>query len=203
MVRQATETAVSASISTPVLPSSLAVAVTRRPGSAASGSMSTVIFVKRQRMAERDQLVRLLRRHDAGDARRRRSRRPSWRCRRGSDPASPRAMTTAPLAVAVRAVTALSPTSTMSAVPSAARCVSRALIRPPRAFSRASSARVAAATSACRIRLSPTRIARTPARREPRDIGRREDAALADDEPIGGNERRQALRRRRASSRMS
>src|SRR5215470_375505 len=44
MVRQATETAVSASISTPVCPVTLAVARTMRPGKASSGSMSTAIL---------------------------------------------------------------------------------------------------------------------------------------------------------------
>src|SRR5690606_5087059 len=45
MVRQATETAVSASISTPVLPRTRTVAETRRPGSASSGSISTATLV--------------------------------------------------------------------------------------------------------------------------------------------------------------
>src|SRR5262245_7367692 len=44
MVRQATDTAVSASISTPVCPFTLAVARTIRPGKASSGSMSTAIL---------------------------------------------------------------------------------------------------------------------------------------------------------------
>src|SRR3954454_16996305 len=44
MVRQATETAVSASISTPVGPVTLTLARTRHPGRLASGSMSTVTF---------------------------------------------------------------------------------------------------------------------------------------------------------------
>ena len=45
MVRQATETAVSASISTPVWPVTLTVACTTKPGSACSGSMSTATLV--------------------------------------------------------------------------------------------------------------------------------------------------------------
>ena len=69
MVRQATDTAVSASISTPVWPVTFAVARTVRPGSLRSGAMSTAILESAQRMAERDQLVRLLGRHDAGDPR--------------------------------------------------------------------------------------------------------------------------------------
>ena len=104
-----------------------------------------------------------------------------------------RAMTTAPLAVAERAVTALSPTSTMSARPSAARCVRRAVHSAASAFSRASSARVAAATSACRIRLSPTRIARTPASRSRVTSAGVRDAALADEQPVGRHQRRQTL----------
>ena len=63
-------------------------------------------------------------------------------------------------------------------------------------------ARVAAATSAWRIRLSPMRKALTPTLREPCEIGRREQAALADDEPIGRHERREALGGLEASSRM-
>src|SRR5438270_3362961 len=44
MVRQATVTAVNASISTPVGPATFTLARTRQPGSFASGSMSTVTF---------------------------------------------------------------------------------------------------------------------------------------------------------------
>ncbi len=58
----------SASISTPVWPVTLTVARTTRPGSRWSGCDVDRDLGDGQRMTERDQLVRLLGRHDAGDA---------------------------------------------------------------------------------------------------------------------------------------
>ena len=69
MVRHATETAVSASISTPVWPVTLTVACTTKAGQGVLGLDVDRDLGDRQRMAERDQLVRALGRHDAGDAR--------------------------------------------------------------------------------------------------------------------------------------
>ena len=68
MVRQATETAVSASISTPVWPATFTSAVTRMPGGIARGLEVDGRLGDGERMAERDQLVGLLGGHDAGDA---------------------------------------------------------------------------------------------------------------------------------------
>ena len=144
-------------------------------------------------MAERDQLVRPLGGHDAGDP-------------RGADHVAllgiagedqverlPRHHDRAARRGGARGDRLVADIDHVGAAISRTRCVSRALIPAASAFSRASSARVAAATSACRIRLSPTRMARMPAAREPRHIGRREDAALADEQPVGRHQRRQAL----------
>ena len=104
-------------------------------------------------------------------------------------------MTTRPSATATRSVASLPETSTMRASPRLAEMgelcgrlgaalgfLATAISPPARgARSRASSARVAAATSACRIRLSPTRNVAMPTRGEPGEIGRRVDAAFADD----------------------
>ena len=57
------------------------------------------------------------------------------------------------------------------------------------------SARVAAATSSCRIRLSPTRKARTPEPRQAVEVGMGEDAALGDDDAVRRHARREALGR--------
>src|SRR4028119_534843 len=101
MVRQATDTAVSASISTPVWPDTLTSEVTRTPGRPAARARARATrrhpgaglarhpdfggdpharqalvegaidrnLGEQERMAQRDQLVRALRRHDAGEAR--------------------------------------------------------------------------------------------------------------------------------------
>ena len=76
------------------------------------------------------------------------------------------------------------------------------MLSPPCARRAPSSARVAAATSACRIRLSPTRKADMPTR-QPREIGRREDAALADQRCGPSGSAARALRWSRAWSRRS
>ena len=54
-------------------------------------------------------------------------------------------------------------------------------------------ARVAASTSACRIRLSPTRKVRTPARGSRARSAWRDDAALGDDDASARHARRQPL----------
>ncbi len=66
--------------------------------------------------------------------------------------------------------------------------------------SRASRLRVAAVTSVCRIRLSPTRKVLMPTAASAREIGRREDAALADDDLAGRHPRRKPLAHCRARS---
>ena len=66
-VRQATETAVSASISTPVTALVRTSDATRKPGSSSSISILHLDLGQRQRMAERDQLGGALGRHDAGE----------------------------------------------------------------------------------------------------------------------------------------
>ena len=68
MVRQATDTAVSASISTPVWPETLTRAVTLMPGSLASGVSVDLDLGNGERMAQRDQFMRALGGHDAGNA---------------------------------------------------------------------------------------------------------------------------------------
>ena len=140
--------------------------------------------------------MRLLGRHDAGDAR--------------------RAQHVALLGVAVEdhlqrlrphrhealgdrraLVSALSPTSTISRfarraeMGEARSChASGGLVPAP---CRVRSRRVAASTSSCRIRLSPTRKVPMPARASRRQSSWREDAALADQQPVARHHRRQPL----------
>ena len=126
---------------------------------------------EQQRMAERDQLVRALRRHDAGDAAPCRARRPSWRRRsRIRRQRFGRHRRRSPRRRRVRARDRLvGDVDHVAPAPVASRWVS---LRHAAASARSRAARrVAAATSACRIRLSPTRKVRTPARGEPRDVG--------------------------------
>ena len=85
----------------------------------------------------------------------------------------------------------LSDTSTMRACP-CRRCARACSCRSHRSRATPWSPR---STSACRIRLSPTRIGVNAGLREPRKIGGREDAAFADDDPVRRNLRRQLLRR--------
>src|ERR1700722_6171501 len=123
MVRQATETAVSASISTPVWPTHRASARTLRPGSAWSGAMSTTTLAKAtgwQSGIRSDVFLAAIM--------------PAIRAAPMTSPflASPArvvarvaaAMRTRPSAIAIRSVAALSDTSTIRASPSAARWVS-------------------------------------------------------------------------------
>ena len=56
-----------------------------------------------------------------------------------------------------------------------------------------SSVRVASATSACRIRLSPTRKACTPAFGQPLQVGMGGDSALGDDDTVVRHARREPL----------
>ena len=65
--------------------------------------------------------------------------------------------------------------------------------RAPARRCRASRARVAAATSAWRIRLSPTRKVDDADLRQPGEVGRREDAAFADHDAVARHQRRQPL----------
>ena len=66
-VRQATETAVSASISTPVTATVLTSAVTRKPGSASSGSIVTAALVSGKGWQSGIELGGSLGGHDAGE----------------------------------------------------------------------------------------------------------------------------------------
>src|SRR6267142_3455634 len=123
MVRQATETAVSASISTPVCPVTLAVARTISPGKASSGSMSTAILESASGwQSGMSSLVFLP------------AMMPAMRAAPSTSPflASPlstrssvaRAITTRPSATATRSVAAFADTSTMRASPLLPRWVS-------------------------------------------------------------------------------
>ena len=152
-------------------------------------------------MAERDQLVRLLRRHDAGDARGAEHVALLGVAREHEVERLRSPSRTRPSATATRSVAALAETSTMRASPPWPRWVSlraaTASLRRAELASRslaASSARVAASTSACRIRLSPTRKVEMPTAREPREIGGREDAALADGDAVARNPAARAAR---------
>src|SRR5262245_22410310 len=123
MVRQATDTAVRASISTPVWPVTLTVERTRRPGSVRSGSMSTAILeTGRGWQSGISSWVRLA------------AMMPATRAAPSTSPflalpLSTRssvafAITTRPSAVATRSVAAFADTSTMRASPPAPRWVS-------------------------------------------------------------------------------
>ena len=58
---------------------------------------------------------------------------------------------------------------------------------------RAKKARVAAVTSACRIRLSPTRKVEMPMPGEAGEVGRRVEPAFGDDDAVARDFRRQPL----------
>ena len=98
-----------------------------------------------------------------------------------------------PSAIAVRAVTALSDTSTISRLALVVEV--RELGHDVGLLLLPSSALVAAVTSSWRIRLSPTRNVPTPTFDKPRDVGGREDAAFADDNPVLRNLGRQVFGR--------
>ena len=152
-------------------------------------------------------------RHDAGDAARCRARRPSWRRPRRIRSSVARRISTRPSATAMRSVAGLAETSTMRASPLLADMGEGGFADDLRASSGVrwaaarrrgrSSARVAAVTSACRIRLSPTRKVAMPDRLQPRQIGAGEDAALADQHAVARDAAAPGARWSRAWSRRS
>ena len=103
--------------------------------------------------------------------------------------------TTRNSAVAVRSVTGLVPTSTIAAWPRASNGKNPGSCRLP-----VSSARVAAVTSAWRIRLSPTRKHACPLRPGV-EVGV-PDAALRDQEAALGYQRRESLRGREVGAKV-
>src|SRR3954471_1717883 len=186
MVRQATETAVSASISTPVGPETFTSAVTRTPGSASSIMQSTATFDRRRGWQSGiSSCVRFA------------AMMPASRAVPSTSPflASPLriratvsgAVTTRPSARAVRAVTAFSETSTMLAAPVRSRWVSGAT-------------GLSEEQAPCRLRhvgLAHQALAHEkradPGAREALHLGVRDDAALADRDPVRRHPRRQRL----------
>ena len=129
-VRQATETAVSASISTPVTALVRTSAATRKPGRCIVDLDPHLHLGQRQRMAQRDQLGGPLGRHDAGQLGgcddRPFGRRSRPHLLEGLGLAGQQ-----PDAVAVRAVTSLSDTSTMRARPLSSTWVSPLIRKAP------------------------------------------------------------------------
>ena len=173
-VRQATETAVSASISTPVGPTLARLGAHAEAGQRVVGRDVDADLGQRQRMAERDQFVGALGRHDAGDARgaedvallgvagedQLERRRAAWR--RG--PRRPRRARSRPC----RRRRPYGPRPQASMMGEVAQRGSRrASDRQRRSAARASPRRRRPGASA----LSPTRNARTPALASRRQIG--------------------------------
>src|SRR5580704_16494061 len=198
MVRQATDTAVSASISTPVWPETFTRAVTRIPGNVASGVTSTSICDNSRGWHHGiNSWVRLA------------AMMPAMRAVPSTSPflASPlRTMSsvfacinTRPSATATRAVAGLAETSTMWASPRVPIWLSffapRATVSPSR--SERGLARQQRARCRRDIVLAHQTFADQKGRNagvaEPRQIVGRENAALADDDPVGWNAPRQPL----------
>src|SRR5580704_10056442 len=198
MVRQATDTAVSASISTPVWPDTFTRAVTRMPGSLASGVTSTSTCDNRSGWHSGiSSWVRLA------------AMMPAMRAVPSTSPflASPlrtmssvfAVISTRPSATATRSVAALAETSTMWASPPLpiwlsffAPRVTASPSRSERGFTSEQGAR-----RRRHVVLSHKTFADQEGRdaglAEPRQIVGRENAALADDDPVGGNAPRQLL----------
>src|SRR5829696_3517295 len=183
MVRQATETAVSASISTPVCPATFTSAVTLTPGSASSMAQSTITLDSSSGwQSGMSSWVRFA------------AKMPASRAVPSTSPflASPSRMrrtvsgvvTTAPSARATRAVTSFSETSTILAAPVRSTWVRSGTAspeqKPPRGVGHIGLAHQALADEE-----------RADAnRREPLHVRMAEDAALSDDDAIGGHARR-------------
>src|SRR3954469_8179787 len=214
MVRQATETAVSASISTPVGPVTFTLARTRQPGSFALGSISTVPFDSaRGWQSGISSAVRLA------------AMMPAMRAVPSTSPflALPDTirssvalvMTTRPSATASRSLAGLSDTSTIRASPEAPIWVSAGPVLVLD-WVLAGFVAVGLLAMSARARRARRRLARQQrARRsgnvglphqalphqegrhadalEPGEIGGREDAALADHQPVTGDQRRQCF----------
>src|SRR3954452_12330675 len=216
MVRQATETAVSASISTPVGPVTFTLARTRQPGSFALGSISTVTFDSaRGWQSGISSAVRLA------------AMMPAMRAVPSTSPflalpATIRSsvalvMTTRPPATASRSLAGLSDTSTIRASPEAPIWVSAGPVlvldldsdladfvavglRAMSARARRTRRRLARQQRTGRSRyvgLPHQALADQEGRHadalEPGEIGGRKDAALADHQPVLRNQRRQCF----------
>src|SRR5689334_6320888 len=211
MVRQATETAVRASISTPVGPVTFTLARTRQPGNFASGSMSSVTFDSasgwQSGISSDVRLAAMM---------------PAMRAVPSTSPflALPDTisssvalvMRTRPSATASRSVAGLAETSTIRASPEAPiwvragpGLVDLALVGLAFAGLRAMSARARGARSALAreqrarggrdVGLPHQALADQEGRHadalEAGEIGGREDAALADHQPVRRDQRRQ------------
>src|SRR3954463_12082885 len=216
MVRQATETAVSASISTPVGPVTFTLARTRQPGSVASGSISTVTFDSaRGWQSGISSAVRLA------------AMMPAMRAVPSTSPflALPDTirssvalvMTTRPSATASRSLAGLSDTSTIRASPEAPIWVRAGPVldldldldlagfvalglRAMSARARRARRRLARQQRTGRsgyVGLPHQALADQEGRHadalEPGEIGGRKDAALADHQPVLRNQRRQCF----------
>src|SRR3954462_6602098 len=221
MVRQATETAVSASISTPVGPVTFTLARTRQPGRFASGSISAVTFDSaRGWQSGIRSAVRLA------------AMMPAMRAVPSTSPflALPDTirssvalvMTTRPSATASRSLAGLSDTSTIRASPEAPIWVSAGpvlvldwfldwfldrvlagfvavglLAMSARARRARRLARQQGARRSGNVGLPHQALADQEGRHadalEPGEIGGREDAALADHQPVLRNKRRQCF----------
>src|SRR4051812_21704536 len=216
MVRQATETAVSASISTPVGPVTFTLARTRQPGSFASGSISTVTFDSASGWQSGiSSAVRLA------------AMMPAMRAVPSTSPflALPDTirssvalvMTTRPSATASRSLAGLSDTSTIRASPEAPIWVRAGPVldlvldlvltgfvvvgsRAMSARARRARRRLARQQRTGRggnVGLPHQALADQEGRHadalEPGEIGGREDAALADHQPIAGDQRRECF----------
>src|SRR5580704_2390809 len=196
MVRQATETAVSASISTPVWPDTFTRAVTRMPGSLASGVTSTsTCDNNRGWHSGISSWVRLA------------AMMPAMRAVPSTSPflASPlrtmssvfAVISTRPSATATRSVMALADTSTMWASPRVPRWVSvfaRRATASPSCIERGLAGEERTRRGG-NVVLSHKTFADQEGRdaglAEPRQIVGRKDAALADDDALGRNAPRQ------------
>src|SRR5579871_3836355 len=204
MVRQATATAVSASISTPVRSATLAVARTRRPGRASSGSISIVIAESpigwQSGISSCVRLAAMI---------------PAIRAVPTTSPflALPlrimasvaAAMTTAPSATALRSVTGLSATSTMLAAPLSSRWVRDFVTglpcRPGRGSGRGfglEKRRGRVADVGLPHQAFPDEIGPDPDAGETGEVGGREDAAFADEDAVLRHQRRQPFADREA-----
>src|SRR5215470_16387265 len=198
MVRQATETAVSASISTPVCPVTFAVARTISPGNASSGSMSTAILESASGwQSGMSSLVFLP------------AMMPAMRAAPSTSPflASPLStrssvagvITTRPSAIATRSVAGFADTSTMRASPVLPRWVSLSsratgLLRcargPLRAAEQGTRRRLDIGLAHQALADQEGAHARGP---QCTEIGRGDDPAFRHRDAAGGNSRRQAL----------
>src|SRR5262245_27310797 len=200
-VRQATDTAVNASISTPVLPATATLAVTAtalRAGSASS--VTAILEIDSGWQSGMSSWVRLAAMMPAIRAAASTSPLGALPSRIISSVAG--SITTSPLAVASRSVTALSETSTIRARPSSSRWVIRDLPMPgdlDMLGLEGCPGGLLQEGPGCRLDIALTHQTLTdeegvdPRALEPCQIGRRADPALGHDERAVRQQRRQAL----------